>query len=65
MDDDGHVDLSPTSTNPRTGETRQREDRISLKTGPQPFGGRRWFFVCSRTGEGVAMLHLPSGDVLF
>jgi hypothetical protein len=29
------------------------------------FGGRRWFFVCPRTGANAAKLHLPSGADTF
>ena len=60
-EDSGYVDLYWTSTDRQTGETRQCEDSISLTTNSQPFGGQRWFFVCPRTGESVAKLHLPSG----
>src|SRR5689334_10324764 len=34
---------------------------VWLATTPQPFGGRRWWFVCPRTGALVAKLHLPAG----
>jgi hypothetical protein len=57
--DGGYLEIHWTSTNRRTGETRQCKNRISLKTRPQPFGGRRWFFVCPTTGESVTKLHLP------
>ena len=61
----GYVQLHWTSTDRRTGETRQCENRITLTTRPQPFGGRRWFFVCPRTGESATKLHLPSGAYTF
>jgi hypothetical protein len=61
----GYVQLRWTSTNQRSGEKRQRENRITLTTGPQPFGGRRWFFICPRTGEKAQKLHLPSGADTF
>jgi hypothetical protein len=61
----GHVQLRWTSTNQRTGEARQCENRITLTTSPQPFGDRRWFFVCPRTGENATKLHLPSGEYTF
>jgi hypothetical protein len=38
---------------------------IQLETTPQPFGGRRWWFVCPRTGRRVAKLYLPSGAFTF
>jgi hypothetical protein len=47
----GYVQLRWTSTNQRSGEKRQRENRITLTTSPQPLGGRHWFFVCPRTGD--------------
>jgi hypothetical protein len=61
----GYVRLHWTATDRRTGETRQCENRITLTTSPQPFGGRRWFFICPRTGENAAKLHLPSGAYTF
>jgi hypothetical protein len=61
----GYVQLRWTSTNQRSGEKRQRENRITLTTSPQPFGGRRWFFICPRTGEKAQKLHLPSGADTF
>ena len=48
-----------------SGEKSQRENRITLTTSPQPFGGRHWFFVCPRTGESAKKLHLPSGADTF
>jgi hypothetical protein len=53
---DGYVRLHWTSTIRRTGETRQCENRITLTSRPQPFGGRRWFFICPCTGETAAKL---------
>jgi hypothetical protein len=41
------------------------ESGITLTTKPQPFGGRRWFFLCPRTGERATKLHLPSGAYTF
>ena len=31
----------------------------------QPFGGRRWWFICPRTGRRVLKLHKPSGALTF
>jgi len=64
-EDTGYVRFHWTSTNRWTGETRQCENRITLTTSPQPFGGRRWFFICPRTGERATKLHLPSGVYTF
>jgi hypothetical protein len=63
--DSGYVRLYWNSANPRTGETCQCENRIALTTKAQPFGGRRWFFVCPRTGRTATKLHLPSGASTF
>ncbi len=38
---------------------------VALVTTPQPFGGRRWWFVCPSTGNHVAKLHLPPGGITF
>jgi len=64
-EESGYVQLHWTSTSRRTGEARQCENRIMLTTRPQPFGGRRWFFICPRTDESVAKLHLLSGADTF
>ena len=64
-EESGYLQLHWTSTNRWTGEARQCENRITLMTRSQPFGGRRWFFICPRTGENAAKLHLPSGAHTF
>jgi hypothetical protein len=64
-EDNGYVRLHWTSTNRWTGETRQCADRIALTTKLQPYGGRRWFFVCPRTGVRATKLYLPSGAYTF
>jgi hypothetical protein len=64
-EESGYVQLHWTSSNRRTGETRQCENRITLTTRPQPFGGRRWCFICPRTGESAVKLRLPSGAYTF
>ena len=48
---EGYIRLHWTSTNRWSGEKRQCENHITLTTSPQPFGGRRWWFVCPRTGR--------------
>ena len=55
----GYIRLHWTSTNRRSGETRQCENRIGLTTTPQPFGGRRWWFVCPRASLPPAAPELP------
>jgi hypothetical protein len=62
---EGHIRLRWTSTDCWSGEKRQCENRITLTTSPQPFGGRRWWFVCPRTGQRATRLHLPSGTPVF
>lgn len=41
------------------------QQRISLTTAPTNFGGRRWLFVCPRTGRRVTKLYLPNGGRFF
>ena len=62
---EGYIRLHWTSTNRWSGEKRQCENHITLTTSPQPFGGRRWWFVCPRTGRLATTLHLPSGAYAF
>jgi hypothetical protein len=61
----GSIRLNWTSTNLLSGEKRQCENSIALTTTPQPFGGRRWWFVCPRTGRHVVRLHVPPGASVF
>jgi hypothetical protein len=61
----GRVRLPYTTTRPWSGEKRQSDYWIDLATTPQPFGGRRWWFVCPRTGQRVSKLHLPPGATIF
>ena len=65
--DMNHADHRPhwTSTDCGSGEKRQCENHITLTTSSQPFGGRRWWFVCPRTGQRATRLHLPSGTTVF
>jgi hypothetical protein len=64
-DESGYVRLHWTSTDRWSGEKRQCENRIVLTTRAQPFGGRRWFFICPRMGGNATKLHLPSGAYTF
>lgn len=61
----GHVHLRWTSTDQLTGEKRECENRIALTTKPLPFGGRRWWFICPRTGRLATRLYLPCGAYSF
>ncbi len=63
-EESGRVRLYYTTT--RWGGERHESDYwVGLTTTPQPFGGRRWWFVCPRTGRRVLKLHLPSGALTF
>jgi IS6 family transposase len=46
---------------PWTGEKHHHDYVVQLVTTPQPFGGRRWWFVCPRRGDLVAKLYKPNG----
>ncbi len=63
--DSGNLRVYWSTTNHWTGEKRQCENHIALVTSPQPFGGRRWWFVCPSTGQRSARLHLPPGADAF
>src|SRR5271170_2738600 len=63
--DYGHVRLRYTTTRAYDGEKRDSDYTIALETTPQPFGGRRWWFVCPKTGAHVGKLHLPNGAYTF
>jgi hypothetical protein len=60
----GRVRLKYTTTR-WDGEKRESDYWIELETTPQPFGGRRWWFVCPRTGRRAAKLYLPNGAYTF
>jgi hypothetical protein len=60
----GRVRLHYTNTR-WDGEKRESDYWIQLETTPQPFGGRRWWFVCPRTGRWAAKLYLPNGAFTF
>jgi hypothetical protein len=61
----GHVRLRYTTTDPWSGEKRHHDYPIELATTPQPFGGRRWWWVCPRLGDRVSKLYLPAGASIF
>ena len=62
--DSGRVRLYYTRTT-YGGEKRDSDYSISLATTPQPFGGRRWWFQCPKTGDLVSQLYLPNGASTF
>ena len=64
-DQDGRVRFYYTTTRWASGEKIQSDYWVALDTTPQPFGGRRWWFVCPRIGDRVAKLYLPGGATKF
>lgn len=60
-EESGRVRLYYTTTSNWNGERRESDYWIQLATTPQPFGGRRWWFICPRTGRRVSKLHLHGG----
>jgi len=62
--DAGHVRLRYTTTT-YGGEKRASDYSIAMATTPQPFGGRRWWFRCPKSGDLVGKLHLPDGAYIF
>jgi hypothetical protein len=48
--DCGHVRLHYATTRAYNGDRRELDYAITLETTLQPFGGRRWWFVCPMTG---------------
>ncbi|CAO4148929.1 hypothetical protein [Methylorubrum extorquens] len=63
-DEAGRLRLSYTITD-GSGEKHASDGWVELTTLPQPFGGRRWWFICPLTGRRVANLYLPPGALLF
>jgi hypothetical protein len=61
----GWVRLCYATTNHWTGQTTQHDYTVELTTTPQPFGGRRWWWVCPRRGDLVSKLYKPAGDWIF
>jgi hypothetical protein len=61
----GRVLLQYMTTDHWSGQKRESDYWLELTTTQQPFGGRRWWWVCPRTGQLAAKLHLPNGAVTF
>ena len=53
------------STTQLDGERHESSYWIKLVTTPQLFGGRRWWFLCPRTGRRATKLYLPDGALTF
>jgi hypothetical protein len=64
-EESGWARLRYTTTNHWTGETTHHDYRVELTTTPQPFGGRRWWWICPRRGDLVSKLYKPSGSGIF
>jgi hypothetical protein len=64
-EDSGWVRLRYTTTNHWSGETTQHDYRVELTSTLQPFGGRRWWWVCPRRGDLVSKLYKPGGSAIF
>ena len=63
-EENGRVRLHYTTTR-WDGEKHSSDYWVELETTPQPFGGRRWWFICPRTGVRAAKLYLPNGAFTF
>ena len=63
--DRGYIRLRYTTTSTYRGEKRDSDYSIVLATTPQPFGGRRWWFRCPKSGDLVSKVHLPNGAYTF
>lgn len=61
----GWVRLHYTTTDYWTGEKTRHDYRVEVVTTPQPFGGRRWWWVCPRRGDLVSKLYQPAGGGIF
>jgi hypothetical protein len=61
----GWIDLEWSVSNDATGERREYKNQVELVAKPQPFGGRRWWFICPTTGRLTASLYLPPGASAF
>ena len=48
-----------------SGGTGPQSYVVSMVTTPCRFGGRRWWWLCPRTGRKVAKLYLPNGGTRF
>jgi hypothetical protein len=57
----GWARLHYTTTDHWSGEKTHHDYRVELTTTPQPFGGRRWWWVCPRRGDLVSKLYKPNG----
>ncbi len=57
----GWARLHYTTTDHWTGKKTHHDYRVELTTTPQPFGGRRWWWICPRRGDLVSKLYKPNG----
>jgi hypothetical protein len=61
----GWVRLRYTKTNTWSGQKTHQDYCIDLATTPQPFGGRRWWWVCPWRDGLVAKLYKPAEGWIF
>jgi hypothetical protein len=64
-EESGWVRLRYTTTNHWNGEKIHHDYTVQLATTLQPFGGRRWWWVCPRRGDLVSKLYKPAGGAIF
>jgi hypothetical protein len=62
--DRGHLRLMYRSTFP-DGSTHDSDYALPLETTAQKLGGRRWWFVCPKSGRRAWKLYLPAGATMF
>lgn len=46
-------------------DTGEQSQQVQVNWTPCRFGGRRWWWICPRTGRRVAKLYLPNGGIHF
>ncbi|MFC1458774.1 hypothetical protein ACETIH_19160 [Microvirga arabica] len=64
-DESGCARLTYTITSRSSGEKRHHDYWIELVATPQPFGGKRWWWICPTSGRRVAKLYKPDGAETF
>jgi hypothetical protein len=61
----GYVHLRYTATDYWSGEKRHHDYPLEMATTPQPFGDRRWWWICPRRDDLVSKLYMPAGVTTF
>jgi hypothetical protein len=66
MDEEsGWIRLRYTTTSSRSGQKTHHDYRVELTATAQPFGGRRWWWICPSRRRLVAKLYMPAGGGVF